>query len=97
MARTPKKKAPKAPGRAVRSRRRISAHKGKRSAAAAADFTIVGVGASAGGFEAFGALLRKVPADAHLAIVFVQHLAPQHDSALVELLAPHLTERLKDA
>ena len=52
-----------------------------------ADVTIVGVGASAGGLEAFGALLRNVPRDADMAIVFVQHLAPQHPSALVELLA----------
>ena len=89
MARTPKKKAPKAPQRPVRSRKRTPDTGERRPAAAAADFTIVGVGASAGGFEAFGALLRKVPADADLAIVFVQHLAPQHDSALVELLAPH--------
>src|SRR5262249_11715973 len=43
--------------------------------------TIVGVGASAGGLEAFGALLRALPEDPNLAIVFVQHLAPQHESA----------------
>jgi two-component system, chemotaxis family, CheB/CheR fusion protein len=48
--------------------------------------TIVGVGASAGGLEAFSQLLRSVPGDAGVAIVFVQHLAPQHDSALVPLL-----------
>src|SRR5436190_12077799 len=47
---------------------------------------IVGVGASAGGLDAFTALLRKLPLDANLAIVFVQHLAPQHESALVALL-----------
>jgi two-component system CheB/CheR fusion protein len=47
---------------------------------------IVGVGASAGGLDAFTAMLRMVPLDANLAIVFVQHLAPQHESALVTLL-----------
>src|SRR5690242_13153993 len=47
---------------------------------------VVGVGASAGGLEAFSAMLRRLPSDANLAIVFVQHLAPQHDSALVTLL-----------
>jgi len=47
---------------------------------------VVGVGASAGGLEAFSLFLRGVPADAGMAIVFVQHLAPQHDSALVPLL-----------
>src|SRR5262245_39871877 len=49
--------------------------------------TIVGVGASAGGLEAFSALLRGLPAAPGLAIVFVQHLAPSHDSALVTLLS----------
>jgi PAS domain S-box-containing protein len=48
---------------------------------------IVGIGASAGGLDAFSVLLRQVPADANLAIVFVQHLAPQHESALVTLLS----------
>jgi two-component system CheB/CheR fusion protein len=48
---------------------------------------IVGIGASAGGLDAFSVLLRHVPPDANLAIVFVQHLAPQHESALVTLLA----------
>ena len=47
---------------------------------------IVGVGASAGGLDAFTAMLRNLPLDADLAIVFVQHLAPQHESALVTLL-----------
>src|SRR5689334_5949266 len=47
---------------------------------------IVGVGASAGGLEAFGAVLSGISTDANLALVFVQHLAPQHDSALVALL-----------
>src|SRR5262245_12676788 len=50
-------------------------------------FAIVGVGASAGGLEAFTALLRSLPPDPRLAIVFVQHLAPQHESALTSLLS----------
>jgi two-component system CheB/CheR fusion protein len=49
--------------------------------------TIVGVGASAGGLEAFTTLLRRIPLNPGLAIVFVQHLAPQHESALVTLLS----------
>ena len=47
---------------------------------------IVGIGASAGGLEAFTGVLRSLPANANLAVVFVQHLAPQHESALVTLL-----------
>jgi two-component system CheB/CheR fusion protein len=57
----------------------------------ASAFTIVGVGASAGGLEAFIQLLKGMPADAGLAIVLVQHLAPQHDSALPTLLTAHTT------
>lgn len=50
---------------------------------------VVGVGASAGGLEAFSQLLRGLPHDRGLAVVFVQHLSPQHDSALVSLLSSH--------
>jgi two-component system CheB/CheR fusion protein len=55
----------------------------------AAPFAVVGVGASAGGFEAFCELLEALPPNPHLAIVLVQHLAPQYDSALPALLAGH--------
>jgi two-component system CheB/CheR fusion protein len=50
-------------------------------------FPVVGVGASAGGLEAFRRLLGEIPKDAGMAFVLVQHLAPQHESRLVELLA----------
>ncbi|MGH8288554.1 MAG: chemotaxis protein CheB [Steroidobacteraceae bacterium] len=48
--------------------------------------TIVGVGASAGGLEAFTAMLKALPEDTGLAFVFVQHLAPTHPSMLSEIL-----------
>jgi len=51
--------------------------------------TVVGVGASAGGLEAFSAVLRSLPEDPGIALVFVQHLAPHHESALVALLSGH--------
>jgi len=51
------------------------------------DFPIVGVGASAGGLEAFTLLLGALPADIDMAFVLVQHLDPSHKSGLVELLA----------
>ncbi|HEX5413159.1 MAG TPA: chemotaxis protein CheB [Terriglobia bacterium] len=47
---------------------------------------IVGVGASAGGLQAFTALLEHLPPDPGMALVLVQHLAPKHASALTELL-----------
>jgi two-component system CheB/CheR fusion protein len=48
----------------------------------------VGIGASAGGLEAFTELFRAVPDDTGVAIVLVQHLDPQHESLLPDLLAP---------
>jgi two-component system, chemotaxis family, CheB/CheR fusion protein len=51
------------------------------------DPVIVGVGASAGGLEAFTELLRVLPADTGMAFVLVQHLEPKHESVLTTLLA----------
>jgi two-component system CheB/CheR fusion protein len=48
---------------------------------------VVGIGASAGGLEAFRALLTALPAKTGMAFVLVQHLDPSHDSLLVNLLA----------
>jgi two-component system CheB/CheR fusion protein len=48
---------------------------------------VVGIGASAGGLEAFRALLAYLPANTGLAFVFVQHLDPKHHSNLTEILA----------
>jgi two-component system CheB/CheR fusion protein len=47
---------------------------------------VVGVGASAGGLEAFSELLTHLPPDIPMAIVLVQHLDPKHPSLLSELL-----------
>lgn len=50
-------------------------------------FCIVGVGASAGGLEAFQQLLEKLPVDTGMAFVVVQHLDPSHESALSDILS----------
>jgi two-component system, chemotaxis family, CheB/CheR fusion protein len=50
---------------------------------------IVGIGASAGGLEAFETFLAHMPPDSGMTFVLVQHLDPQHPSLLPELLAPH--------
>src|SRR4030095_6556854 len=50
-------------------------------------FPIVGIGAPAGGLEAFSQLLRALPTDTGMAFVLVQHLDPQHESQLSEILA----------
>ncbi len=51
------------------------------------NFTVVGVGASAGGLEAFTELLKYLPAQTGMAFVLVQHLDPHHESALAGLLS----------
>ena len=47
----------------------------------------MGIGASAGGLEAFREVLRFLPHDTGMAYVLVQHLDPKHKSLLPELLA----------
>jgi two-component system CheB/CheR fusion protein len=55
------------------------------------------VGASAGGLEAFSQVLRAVTEPRNLAIVFVQHLSPDHESALVSLLSAQTSLRVVQA
>jgi two-component system CheB/CheR fusion protein len=50
-------------------------------------FPIVGVGASAGGLDAFKQLLPALSAAPGVALVLVPHLEPHHQSHLTELLA----------
>ncbi len=50
-------------------------------------FPIVGIGASAGGFEAFTQLLQNLPAHTGMAFILLQHLDPTHSSSLTELLS----------
>jgi two-component system CheB/CheR fusion protein len=50
-------------------------------------FPIVGVGASAGGLEAFTAFLKQLPSDSGMAFVLIQHLAPKQHSQLSEILS----------
>jgi len=50
-------------------------------------FPIVGIGASAGGLEAFTQLLEHLPANTGMAFVFIQHLAAGQESMLTEILA----------
>jgi len=50
-------------------------------------FPVVGIGASAGGLEAFSELLRHLPEKTGMGFVLVQHLDPKHSSELREILA----------
>ena len=52
----------------------------------AMDFPIVGIGASAGGLEAFEQFFNNMPPDNGMAFVLVQHLDPTHKSILTDLI-----------
>jgi two-component system CheB/CheR fusion protein len=49
-------------------------------------FPIIGIGASAGGLQAIERFLSNVPVDCGMAFVVVQHLDPNHNNILCELL-----------
>ncbi|MFP2907977.1 chemotaxis protein CheB, partial [Pyxidicoccus sp. 3LFB2] len=65
------------PARARRPRRKAPVEEGP---------VVVGIGASAGGLEAFRELLRYLPSHSGMAFVLVQHLSPTHESNLTALL-----------
>jgi len=93
-----KKKQPPAKKRQAKVRDNPVALERQAQAAAAPDAeqseaprvrpsSVVGIGASAGGLEAFELLLTAIPEDTGMAFVLIQHLAPKHESILSELLS----------
>ena len=58
---------------------------------------IVGIGASAGGLEAFSELLTHLPDNTGLSFVFIQHLDPHHESKLTELLQRRTRMKVQQA
>ena len=60
-------------------------------------FPIVGIGASAGGLEAFTEMLQALPPDTGMAFVFIQHLDPKHVSLLTDLLQRQTTMTVQEA
>lgn len=70
------------------------AHKAKKTKTPVAvierqNFPVVGIGASAGGLEALEGFFLKVPQDAKIAFVVIQHLASGHKSIMGDLLAKY--------
>src|SRR5690242_9373024 len=60
-----------------------------------APFPVVGVGASAGGLDAFTKLLQNMPPDTGMAFVLIQHLDPVHKSELPTLLSTSTNMRVQ--
>jgi two-component system, chemotaxis family, CheB/CheR fusion protein len=73
------------PRKQVKSRRKTTAENNAKAPPGL--FPIVGIGASAGGLEAFSELLRYLPEKTGMAFVLVQHLDPKHGSVLQEILS----------
>src|SRR5258708_27006665 len=69
------------------TKKKQPAHQSEPGPAAVKSFPVVGVGDSAGGFEAFGEMLNALPTDTGMAFVLIQHLDPTHESMLAPLLA----------
>ncbi|HEU4800377.1 MAG TPA: chemotaxis protein CheB [Gemmatimonadales bacterium] len=57
----------------------------------------MGIGASAGGVEAFTRLLTALPADSGMAFVLLSHLSPTHHSELARLLSPATPMPVREA
>jgi two-component system, chemotaxis family, CheB/CheR fusion protein len=47
---------------------------------------VVAIGASAGGIEAMAELLKNLPADTGMSYIYIQHLDPDHESMLADIL-----------
>jgi two-component system, chemotaxis family, CheB/CheR fusion protein len=69
------------------ARRRIAAPRRRTVTCTSPPFSVIGIGAAAGGLFAFRRLLSALPADSGAAFAFVQHLEPAGESLLVQLLA----------
>ncbi len=63
----------------------------KRRRAAVHDIPVIGIGASAGGLDAFTRLLKNLSVETGMAFVLVQHLDPVHKSSLTEILSKATT------
>ena len=61
------------------------------------NFLVVGIGASAGGLEACRALIDALPPQCNTAFILIQHLAPGHESMMVELLKGRSTVTVEEA
>src|SRR5262245_59312597 len=83
-------------GGAKQSAAKDSAQAGEQSSGsdAAADFPIVGIGASAGGLQALQRIFDAMPDEPGCAFVVVQHLDPTRRSLTAELLAKHTRMRM---
>src|SRR3984893_14634902 len=89
-------KGPQKPGAARSPPARRSSPR-RRSPLGHDSFPVVGLGASAGGLDAFRRLLTALPPRTGMAFVLIQHLDPTHASMMVDLLAGHTPMTVQQA
>jgi two-component system CheB/CheR fusion protein len=58
---------------------------------------VVGIGASAGGLDAFKKFFSAMPAGSGMAFVLIPHLDPTHESLMVELMARQTSMPVREA
>jgi two-component system, chemotaxis family, CheB/CheR fusion protein len=83
----------------VQAKRGVATHPADgdgASSTATDNFLVAAIGASAGGIEAFSELMQNLPADTGMAFVLIQHLDPNHQSILTELLAKQTKMSVKE-
>ncbi|HEX3951840.1 MAG TPA: CheR family methyltransferase [Steroidobacteraceae bacterium] len=59
----------------------------RQTSMSAAEFPIIGIGASAGGIDAFHSFFKHMPSDSNMAFVMILHLPAARKSMLTEILA----------
>ena len=97
-----KTKLPKLPVRKLKIKKKAKQPtvSGKQSSAEGhplkTSFPIVGIGASAGGLEAFKELLAHTPINTGMAFVIIQHLDPKHSSMSAEILGRSTKMRVNE-
>ena len=96
MARKKGKRRPR-PGETGRAEPAEAAPATPPGEAAEPQLFVVGIGASAGGLEAFRKFFSNMPAASGLAFVLVPHLDPTHESLMVDLLARSTTMPVVEA
>jgi two-component system, chemotaxis family, CheB/CheR fusion protein len=87
------------PERKTRSAKASSAGRGAVTVPfdSGVNFSVVALGASAGGLEACKRLVSALPPDNGMAFILIQHLDPTHESMMVDLLAGHTTMKVQQA
>ena len=81
------KRARRSTQRALRSAKKSSPTPPRAEPSKLDSFPVAGIGASAGGLEAFKELLANLRTDAGMAYVLIPHLDPDHQSVLTEILS----------